>query len=72
MVNMNLAIRIASWRTAKGLSQRQLATILDVSPSAVSLWEKGGELRVKNIEALAKTFGISVQKLCFGPKPKAG
>lgn len=38
---MDLSIRMASWRRAKGLSQAPVAKAVGVGTSAVSMWETG-------------------------------
>lgn len=41
MVRMDLSIRMAAWRHAKGLSQAPVAKAVGVVTSAVSMWETG-------------------------------
>ena len=42
---MSFAERLKQIRKEKGLSQEDLAELLDVSRQAVSKWEQGGSLR---------------------------
>ena len=58
------AERLKELRTAEHLSQKALATKINVSPSAIKQWEN--EKRVPNAEAvvtLAKFFGVSTDYL---------
>lgn len=51
-------------RTEKGLTQKDLAKILNVSDKAVSKWETGDALpRVKTLEMIADCFSVSYEKL---------
>ena len=59
-----LGKRIYSLRVAKGMTQGQLAGVLNVSPAAVSKWER--DLATPSIEllwALADFFGCSIDEL---------
>lgn len=48
---MDLSIRMASWRRAKGLSQTPVAKACGVGKSAVSMWETGDSRPTcKNLE----------------------
>lgn len=56
--------KIYSLRTAKGLTQEQLASVLRISPAAVSKWERN--LSVPGVEmlwALADFFDCSIDEL---------
>ena len=58
---------IAALRRAKGLTQRELAELLNVSDKAVSRWERGDaapDLSV--IPALAELFGVTADELLRG------
>lgn len=62
-----LGARIAALRRNRGMSQQQLAAYLDVSPSAVGMYEQGrrepsGRLLVQ----LARMFGVSTDYLLTG------
>lgn len=71
---MDLGDRIAAWRLAKGLSQRKLAKAVGVVVSAVYQWEGTGEQKTsptqKNLEAIVKAFGITMERF-YGRIPKA-
>lgn len=56
--------RICSLRMAKGMTQEQLASVLCVSPAAVSKWERN--LAIPNVELLwmlADYFGCTIDEL---------
>ena len=56
-------------RLLRGLTQKQLAGILGVSPKTVSKWETGlGQPEVNQIIPLARVFGVSTDELFFGPQ----
>ena len=62
-----LGARIALLRRSKGLSQRALAAALDVSPSAVGMYEQ--ERRIPSTDLLvemAELFGVSTDFLLTG------
>ena len=61
---MALKEELIKRRLALGMSQTKFAQALDLSPSTVSLWEKGKiKPGVDSIIALAKFFGITEQEL---------
>ena len=66
---MELGTRIASWRRAKGLTQRQLADKVGVTDAAVSLWESGRGVRQVNLEAIVQALGLTMAEF-YGPTPK--
>lgn len=54
------ATRIQSLRKELGMSQKDLAQIIGVTPSAVTLWESGVRFpRGKALSKLAKALGVS-------------
>lgn len=58
-------------RTAKNLSQEQLADKIYVSRQAVSKWEKAlSTPDLDKIVLLAKTLGVSLDELVLGKEPK--
>ena len=62
-----LGPRIAALRRAAGLSQGELAERLQVSTSAVGMYEQGRrEPSVETLVALARTFGVTVDYLLTG------
>ncbi len=61
---MKLGQNIQSCRKRAGLSQEALAEKLGVSRQAISKWELGeAEPELKNLQLLAKVFGVSVDDL---------
>jgi transcriptional regulator with XRE-family HTH domain len=69
----SVGARIRSVRTARGLTQDQLAAACQVSRSAVAQWEtdRAGQLRA-NISRIASALDISVEHLLHGPQLNAG
>lgn len=64
---------IRELRTEKGLTQQELASQLNVSPTAVSKWENGRRLPdVSLFEPLAKALGVSLAELILGEKVSCG
>ncbi len=53
--------RIKLLREQEGFTQKTLAEILNVTPGAVSKWEKGENAAVDHISRIAEVFGV----LCF-------
>ena len=59
-----LGARIAALRHSRGMSQQQLAAQLDVSASAVGMYEQGRrEPSGQQIVQLARLFGVSTDYL---------
>ena len=60
---------IAERRKARGLTQRELADLLNISDKTVSKWERGGGLpEVSLMLPLCKELDISVNELLSGKK----
>lgn len=56
--------KLCSLREEKGLSQKELATILDVSDKAISKWENGQSIpRMETLEKISELFNISLDAL---------
>lgn len=67
---MDLAIRIASWRKARGLTQPALASAAGVSVSAVSLWEAGkSSPSQEHLQAIVDLFGLTMARF-YGRVPR--
>lgn len=66
--------RIRQQREAKLLSQQQLADLLGVTKAAVSHWENGRTLNVKNLTffRLVEILGCSQEYLLRGPSSRGG
>ena len=55
---------LRAMRKKRGLTQRELATLLNYSEKSVSKWESGAsDPSTANLLALAKLFGISAAEL---------
>ncbi len=69
---MNLGSRIAAWRKVKGLSERDVAQKLGITPPAVYQWEDGKTVpSTKNLTKLVvEIFGISMERF-YGRPPVA-
>ena len=61
---MNLAERIYTLRTERGLSQLELAEALDVSRQSISKWETGAAVpELDKLLAMSRYFGLTVGAL---------
>ena len=67
-----LGIRIAALRREAGLSQAQLAQKLQISPSAMGMYEQGRrEPSLQLLGDISKIFGVSTDYLITGiPHPQ--
>jgi len=62
-----LGFRIAALRKQAGMNQAELARLLQVSPSAVGMYEQGRrEPSAQMLLTLAQIFGVSVDYLLTG------
>lgn len=62
-----LGTRIASLRQGFGLSQAELAKRLNISPSAIGMYEQGRrQPSVDTLIALSREFGVSLDYLVAG------
>lgn len=60
----NIDINLKNLRISKNFSQRQLADMLGINPSAISAWESGRNLpKYDHIERLAQIYEIDVNRL---------
>lgn len=65
-------MNIKKIREEKGLTQMELATILNVSQSTIAMWETNKSLpRVETLKAIAKAFGCTVDELLQSPAESA-
>ena len=66
----DFAQRLAALREAAGLSQRQMATLLDISQPSYALWEQRNvSLRADQLLKLSEVLGVSLDEL-FGQVKK--
>jgi len=62
-----LGARIAALRREAGMNQSQLAQQLQISPSAVGMYEQGRrEPSAQTLVAMARVFGVTVDYLLTG------
>lgn len=62
-----LGARIAALRRSSGMNQAQLAQQLQISPSAVGMYEQGRrEPSAQLLVAMARIFGVTVDYLLTG------
>ena len=61
---MNLQDKLIQLRKRKGMSQLELAEILNVSRQAISKWELGTAVpTLENLVSISKLYGVSVDFL---------
>ncbi|MBQ3669435.1 MAG: helix-turn-helix transcriptional regulator, partial [Clostridia bacterium] len=66
--NKNVGMNIANLRTARRMTQQQLAAAMGVSHQAVSKWETGAALPdLETILNLSRLFGVSMEELLSEP-----
>lgn len=69
---MNLGENICRLRTARGMSQGDLAEALDVSRQSISKWETGGAVpELEKLMKLSALFGVTLDELVTGERPPA-
>lgn len=69
MDNTKIGSFITLLRKEHNMTQKELAEIMHVSPTAVNKWEKGVNIPdFFNLQTLAKLFEISIQELIDGEK----
>ena len=69
---MNLGEKIYALRTARNLSQGDLAEALDVSRQSISKWETGGSVpELDKLIKLSEVFGVSLDELILNKQPSA-
>lgn len=68
---MTIGNNIKKLRTARGLTQDQLAERLFVTRQTISSWERSASHpSLEQLEAIAAALGEDVMPLLYGPKPK--
>ncbi len=55
--------RISKYRRGKDMTQDELAAALNVTPQAVSNWERGGYPDITMLPAIANLFGVTIDEL---------
>lgn len=69
MDNVKTGKFIAECRRELGLTQQQLADMLNLSNKAISKWESGaGSPDISNLAEVAKVLGITVDELLNGER----
>lgn len=64
-------VQIRAIREARGMTQRQLAQALQLSPAAVAKWELGQTVpTLENLIAVAEVFQCSLDTLCGRDGPE--
>lgn len=70
---MTLGENLQTLRTARGLSQEDVARVLYVSRQSVSKWENNAaEPGVENLKALAKLYGVTLDRLLLAEELTTG
>ena len=68
--NETLGRRIARLRLEHTMTQERLASVMGVSPQAVSKWENDQSAPdISLLPLLAETFGVSIDELLVGARP---
>ena len=64
ILNMEFKSRLKELRVEKGISQIEIAKMLNLSKMAVSHWEKGdSEPSIEDLKVLASFFDVSIDYL---------
>lgn len=67
MKEINISNNIAILRKKKGITQEQLAAVLNISPQAVSKWETNtSQPDTQTLPLIADYFGVSIDYLYYG------
>src|SRR5215210_7379314 len=62
-----LAARIREQRRSRGWKQRELSQRAGISADRLSRLERGAPLRVDELVALSRAFGLGIEDLIFAP-----
>ena len=63
-MELNIGTNLKRLRIAKGITQEQLSTVMNVSCAAVSKWERGETYPdITLLQPLAFYFGVSLDEL---------
>ena len=61
---MNIGQKIKALRTANGISQKEFAKVISISPQAISKWENGKNMPdISMLPKITHIFGISIDEL---------
>jgi len=67
---MHIGSRISSWIKWSGVSQRRVAALIGVTPSAITNWKKGtSRPSAFHVEAVASALGVSMSRF-YGALPR--
>lgn len=70
---MSIIDNITKKRKEKGISQKELASLIGVSESAISKWKSGdNEPSMKNLKKIADVLNCSMSELTEGIMPLTG
>lgn len=73
MTNRTMGEKISTLRKEKGMTQRQLAEIMNVTDKAVSKWERDLSCPdIHSIPALAQALDVSAEELLCTLQPREG
>ena len=71
MIKANIAKNISWYRKEKGMTQAELAEILNYSDKSVSKWERGDGLPdICVLATMAELFGVTINDLIGSEEPK--
>lgn len=62
--------RIAEAREEKGITQEELAALLDTAPRNVQRIEAGQNLTLRTVERIAEALGVTAEELVAGTLPR--
>lgn len=62
--------RIAEARELKGITQEELAALLDTAPRNVQRIEAGQNLTLRTVERIAQVLGLTAEELVVGTLPR--
>lgn len=62
-MKLMISEKIYRYRKEKDMTQEELAAALDVTPQAVSNWERGGYPDITLLPGLANLFGVTIDEL---------
>lgn len=72
LIKANVAKNISWYRKEKGMTQAELAEILNYSDKSVSKWERGEGLPdICVLASMAELFGVTINDLIGSEEPKA-